>query len=160
MTIGIWSWYEKAPGCIAVQSGQWTRANRWEKTYAPSATWEKMILIKRADICLENPIFVFNPRIRIYLPPIMVQTCQIQIFCPFPLMTGPWNEYIFNIYIMYEHCNLRGGETPMSLGNTFSQDVPIGCPGTSSLDVLGHPYVMSWDISMWHSQWLLNHNRS
>ena len=26
--------------------------------------------------------------------------------------------------------------------------------------VLGHPYVMSWDISMWHSQWLLNHNRS
>ena len=53
-----------------------------------------------------------------------------------------------------------GGAMPMSLGNSFSQDVPIGCPGTSSMDVLGHPYVMSWDISMWHSRWLLNHNRS
>ena len=42
----------------------------------------------------------------------------------------------------------QGGAMPMSLGNTFSQDVPIGCPGTSPLDVLGHPYVMSWDISM------------
>ena len=43
---------------------------------------------------------------------------------------------------------LPEGAMPMSLGNTFSQDVPIGCPGTSPLDVLGHPYVMSWDISM------------
>ena len=42
----------------------------------------------------------------------------------------------------------RRGAMPMSLGNTFSQDVPIGCPGTSPLDVLGHPYVMSWNISM------------
>ena len=40
------------------------------------------------------------------------------------------------------------GAMPMSLGNTFSQDVPIGCPGTSPLDILGPPYVMSWDISM------------
>ena len=47
----------------------------------------------------------------------------------------------------FGHCPKRGA-MPMSLGNTFSQDVPIGCPGTSPLDVLGHPYVMSWDISM------------
>ena len=45
-------------------------------------------------------------------------------------------------------CPIKCGAMPMSLGNTFSQDVPIGCPGTSPLDVLGHPYVMSWDISM------------
>ena len=45
-----------------------------------------------------------------------------------------------------------GGQMPVQAfvlpGICLSRHLSANRPGTSPLDVLGHPYVMSWDISM------------